>query len=124
MYTVTVLAEFNSAHKLRDYKGKCESLHGHNWTVEVTVGLPKLNKIGMVVDFTKLKKELSDILDRLDHKFLNELDPFKKVNPTSENIAKYIYDGIKKFSNKNKIKTIKVTVWETPTSCATYEEYE
>lgn len=116
MYTVTVRTEFNSAHRLRDYRGKCESLHGHNWTVEVTVGAARLNKTGMVADFTVLKKELNNFLERLDHKFLNEIEPFDKINPTSENIAKYIYDGMSKF------KPIRVTVWETPTSAATYEE--
>lgn len=116
MYTVTVRTEFNSAHRLRDYRGKCENLHGHNWTVEATFGSKKLDKKGMVVDFTVLKKELNKFLEKLDHKFLNELKPFNKINPTSENIAKYIYDGMGKFRPK------RVTVWETPTSSATYEE--
>lgn len=119
MYTITVRAEFNSAHKLRGYKGKCESLHGHNWTVEVAVSAHKLNKIGMVMDFTVLKKEIIKILEQLDHKYLNELPPFKKINPTSENIAKFIYDGIRRM---RRVKAARVTVWETPTSSASYEE--
>lgn len=116
MYTITVRTEFNSAHRLRNYRGKCEGLHGHNWTAEVTVGAKQLDKTGMVVDFTLLKKELNKFLERLDHKFLNEIRPFNKINPTSENIARYIYDGMKRF------KPINVTVWETPTSGATYAE--
>lgn len=119
MYSITVRAEFNSAHRLRGCKGKCESLHGHNWVVEATVSARKIDKVGMLVDFNVLKKELSEFLEQLDHKYLNELKPFKKVNPTSENIAKYICEGI---SKKNKIKPLKVTVWETPTSGASYEE--
>lgn len=84
--------------------------------MEVSAGAKKLDKIGMVVDFGLLKKELLKILERLDHKFLNELEPFNKQNPTSENIARYIYDSMKK------IKPMSVTVWETPTSSARYEE--
>lgn len=118
MYTVTVRTEFNAAHKLRNYHGKCESLHGHNWVVEVAVRNKKLDKTGMVMDFNELKKKISSIVEDLDHKFLNELEPFKKKNPTSENIARFIYDGLKHVS-KN---IARVTVWETATSLASYEE--
>lgn len=121
MYIITVHTEFNAAHRLRDYCGKCESLHGHNWAVDLSVGSKKLNKVGMVVDFTKLKSDLNAFLEQLDHKFLNEIEYFKKINPTSENIARYIYEGIKENCNSYGVKLIKVTVWETPTSCATYE---
>lgn len=116
MYTVTIRTEFNSAHKLRDYEGKCESLHGHNWVVEAALSSKKLDKSGMVADFAVLKRELNKFLERLDHKFLNELKPFNKINPTSENIARYIYEGMSRFRPK------RVTVWETPTSSAVYEE--
>jgi 6-pyruvoyltetrahydropterin/6-carboxytetrahydropterin synthase len=75
----------------------------------------------MVLDFGELKKELNNLLENLDHKFLNELDYFRKINPTSENIAKFIYDGMSLFCRKQKIKLLSVTVWETPTSAATYE---
>lgn len=118
MYTVTVRAEFNSAHKLRDYHGKCENLHGHNWVVEATVGSRNLDSTGMVIDFSDLKKKVSEILERLDHKFLNELEPFRDKNPTSENIARFIYDMLKGVYKG----LVRVTVWETPTSCASYEE--
>lgn len=120
MYSVTIRTEFNSAHKLRNYKGKCESLHGHNWTVEVTVEGQKLNKLGILVDFIDLKKEISRFLEQLDHKYLNELKPFKKINPTSENIAKFIYDSLNVICRKYKVMPEKVTVWETPTNSATY----
>ncbi len=116
MYTIKVEANFSSAHNLRGYKGKCEELHGHNWKVELTVQAKVLNKLGMVEDFRFLKDELNAVLDKLDHKYLNEISYFKKVNPTSENIAKYIFDclaGIKGIKS--------VTVWESENSCATYE---
>jgi 6-pyruvoyltetrahydropterin/6-carboxytetrahydropterin synthase len=121
MFVITVRAEFNAAHMLRGYCGKCESLHGHNWSVELSAGKKTLDKIGMVLDFGELKKELNNLLENLDHKFLNELDYFRKINPTSENIAKFIYDGMSLFCRKQKIKLLSVTVWETPTSAATYE---
>ena len=118
MYIVTVKMDFNAAHRLREYKGKCESLHGHNWTVEVSVKNDCLKNNGMVIDFTCLKKDLEKTLEVLDHKFLNEIIPFKENNPTSENIAKYIYDKLKAiYDNLNK-----VTVFETPTSSASYEQ--
>ncbi len=117
MYSIKVEANFSSAHNLRGYKGRCEDLHGHNWKVELTVQAKELNKIGMVQDFRFLKDKLNAVLDKLDHKHLNELGYFKKVNPTSENIAKYIFDclaGIKGIKS--------VTVWESENSCATYHE--
>lgn len=117
MYSIKVEGNFSSAHNLRGYKGKCEDLHGHNWRVEVVV-TGGLDKIGMVMDFKLLKKILSDLLEKLDHKYLNNLTFFKKINPTSENIARFIYDSLKK-----KIPGLKaVTVWENPASCATYAE--
>lgn len=117
MYTIKVEADFSSAHNLRGYKGRCEDLHGHNWKVELTVRAKALNKIGLVEDFRFLKDKLNAVLDKLDHKYLNEINYFKKVNPTSENIAKYIFDCLRG------IKGIKsVTVWESENSCATYDE--
>jgi len=118
MFSLKVQAGFSSAHNLRAYKGKCEDLHGHNWLVEAVIKSDKLDSIGMVVDFKDLKKELSAILEELDHKYLNDLEPFKIVNPTSENIAKYIY---------GRMKTVfpplsEITVWENSASAATYEE--
>lgn len=118
MYSLKVEATFSSAHNLRGYKGKCEDLHGHNWRVELVVKSEKLNNIGIVVDFKELKRKLKAALEEMDHKYLNKIAYFKKINPTSENIAKYIY--------KKLIRQIpgldSITVWENPTSCATYEE--
>jgi len=118
MYSLRVEGSFSSAHNLRGYKGKCEDLHGHNWRVELCVKSLDLDNIGMVLDFKFLKKKLSVILDKMDHKYLNKLTYFKRINPTSENIARYIYSQL-----KNGIPELKsITVWENSTSCATYEE--
>ncbi|MFH1752617.1 MAG: 6-carboxytetrahydropterin synthase QueD [Candidatus Omnitrophota bacterium] len=116
MYEVVVKSDFSSAHKLREYKGKCENLHGHNWLVEAAVSSKTLNKNGLLVDFRILKEKLKDILEELDHTNLNELDDFKKKNPTSENIAKYIFDSLK----EEGVSPQRVSVWESDTSCATY----
>lgn len=118
MYSLKVEGIFSSAHNLRGYKGRCEDLHGHNWRVEIVIKSEELDDIGLVLDFKSLKKELHAVLDEMDHKYLNKLAYFRKVNPTSENIAKYIY-------NKLKIKIpllSSVIVWENSTSCAAYEE--
>jgi len=118
VYKLQVEADFSSAHNLRGYKGKCEELHGHNWKVELTVGSKDLDKTGMVLDFKFLKASLNKILDQLDHKYLNEIDYFKEVNPTSENIAKYIYDSLKSEVSG----LISITVWESDKARATYYE--
>ena len=118
MFSLKVEGSFSSAHNLRGYKGKCEDLHGHNWRVELAVKSPGLDDLGMVLDFKYLKKELNAILEQLDHKYLNKLIFFKRINPTSENIAKYIYHKL-----ETRIPLLdSVTVWENSTSCATYEE--
>ena len=118
MYSVKAEAYFSAAHNLRGYKGKCESLHGHNWKVEVVVSARALDKIGMLVDFKALKKELYAILEKLDHSYLNKLTYFKKINPTSENIAKFIYDRLAlKLDGLDS-----VTVWESQGCSATYEK--
>jgi len=117
MYSVKVEANFSSAHNLRGYKGKCERLHGHNWKVELVAAKRRLDKIGMVLDFRFIKDKLNAVLEKLDHEYLNNLPYFKKVNPTSENIAKYIFDQLK--PGVPEIKS--VTVWESDSSSATYD---
>jgi 6-pyruvoyltetrahydropterin/6-carboxytetrahydropterin synthase len=118
MYSLKVQGVFSSAHNLRGYKGKCEDLHGHNWLVELVIQSSQLDNLGMVLDFKYLKKRLKACLEKMDHKYLNQLSFFKKVNPTSENIAKYIYDQL-----KSSIPLLScVTVWENSTSSASYEE--
>ena len=117
MYSIKVEGDFSAAHNVRRYKGDCEQLHGHNWKIEVVVTKSKLEKTGMVIDFKNLKMKLQRVLERLDHKYLNNIPYFKKVNPTSENLAKYIYDNLK--AEVRHLKSI--TVWENPTDSATYE---
>jgi len=118
MYEIKVKAGFSAAHNLENYKGKCERLHGHNWAVEALFAYEGLDKDGMAVDFKVAKRTLKNIIEKLDHSYLNELKILGKINPTSENIAKFIYDGVKK-RNKN-LKSI--SVWENENSCAVYSK--
>jgi len=122
MYELTIIADFASAHNLRGYEGECENLHGHNWKVEVTVESKRLNKIGLAVDFKALKKILNNILEKLDHKYLNEIPPFDKENPSSENIARFIFKGFKKALKVKGMKVARVKVWESDNAAATYYE--
>jgi 6-pyruvoyltetrahydropterin/6-carboxytetrahydropterin synthase len=122
MYKIKVISHFSSAHTLRGYKGKCESLHGHNWKVEALVKTSKLNHLGMVVDFSELKKILNQILDQFDHQNLNDLDIFKKNNPSSEQIAKCIFNQLQKKISKKNCYLEEVRVWETDSSCASYSK--
>ncbi len=118
MYKAKVITDFSGAHNLRGYKGKCEDLHGHNWKVEVTAKAEELDKLGMVIDFTILKKYVKEIMNELDHKYLNDIEYFKTTNPTSENIAKYIYDYIENIEPT--LNLDHVSVWETDSAVATY----
>jgi 6-pyruvoyltetrahydropterin/6-carboxytetrahydropterin synthase len=94
MFELMVESKFAAAHQLRGYKGKCERLHGHNWRVTVAVTAERLDEVGLAIDFHDLKKALRDVLDQLEHSFLNEIFPFTQINPSSENLAKWIYDSI------------------------------
>lgn len=121
MYKLSVKSEFSSAHNLRGYKGKCEALHGHNWKVEAVFGAGKTDKNGLVLDFHEIKKMLKAVLDGLDHKYLNEIEFFKKNNPTSENLARYIFNEIgARVTPSACLK--EVTVWESDNCAATYSK--
>ena len=120
MYKLRVTSEFSAAHNLREYKGKCEALHGHNWKVEVVIAAKNANRQGLVVDFHEIKNMVKAALEELDHNYLNQLDYFKKHNPTSENLAKYIFDEIKAQIPSKKIRLQEVTVWESDQCSATY----
>lgn len=122
MFEAMVQVSFSAAHRLRDYEGKCESLHGHNWKVEAVVGDGRLDDVGMVIDFRDLKAKLTQILRDLDHTNLNELPYFKEVNPTSENLARYLYLKLSGLIKKEGLKVKRISVWETDSSCATYSE--
>ncbi|MBU0671934.1 MAG: 6-carboxytetrahydropterin synthase QueD [Candidatus Margulisbacteria bacterium] len=118
MFELMVEESFAAAHALREYRGPCENLHGHNWKVQVFLQGEKLNKIGLLEDFKVIKSKLNDVLAEFDHKLLNDIPPFDIENPSSENLAKIIFKKLKK-----KIKSInKVAVWESPTAQANYWE--
>jgi 6-pyruvoyltetrahydropterin/6-carboxytetrahydropterin synthase len=120
MYEITVLSHFSGAHRLRYLHGKCEELHGHNWKVEVSVTSNQLGKEGVVIDFGILKKKLEKVLKPLDHAYLNELPFFSGMEPSSENIAKYIFNKLKVELQGGHVALKKATAWESENSCATY----
>ncbi|MDR3124354.1 MAG: 6-carboxytetrahydropterin synthase QueD [Endomicrobium sp.] len=116
-YKLSVTKNFSSAHCLREYKGKCENLHGHNWKIKAVFCGTKLDKTGMLIDFNYIKKHLEKIILYLDHKFLNEIEPFDKINPTAENLASFILEQLKSIETEN-AKVCEVEVWESQSSCA------
>jgi len=122
MFELTVRSSFAAAHRLREYDGKCENLHGHNWVVEVQVRAESLNAIGLAIDFKDLKAATDAVLDRLDHKLLNDVEPFKEMNPSSENIARWIFGALKERLGGLGVSLREVSVWENPNCCATYWE--
>ena len=121
MYKISVTTKFASAHRLRGYEGPCENLHGHNWVVTAIVGIDELDEIGIAYDFKKLKNHLNEIIERLDHQFLNEVSPFDKINPTSENIAKFIFESLAGKLDSG-ARVISVEVGESEKYKAVYEE--
>lgn len=120
MFKISVTTHFAAAHRLSGYEGPCENLHGHNWLIKATIGTDKLDEIGMAYDFKKLKQHLTEIIDRLDHQFLNELTPFDEINPTSENVARYIFESLANRLPAD-IKVISIDVGESEQYVATYE---
>lgn len=122
MFEVSIQTTFAAAHKLRDYRGKCEALHGHNWKVEVTVQTSELNAIGLGIDFKELKQKTNSVLQQLDHSYLNDLSPFQEMNPSSENIARFLFNRLKEVLHTPPIHLKKVSVWESENSWVTYCE--
>ena len=124
MFEITVEHKFPAAHALRNYKGATEPIHGHNWRSEVTLEGPKLDECGLLADFIEVKARLDQIIGRLDHKFLNETPPFDKVNPSAENVAKFIADEVNEALNSKSpnapVKVASVRVWETDSCSAVY----
>ncbi len=120
MYEISVTSHFSGAHRLRYLHGKCEELHGHNWKVQVSVASDRLGKEGIVIDFGILKQKVEKVLKTLDHTYLNDLPHFSGVEPSSENIAKYIFDKLKSELKAQPGTLKKVTAWESETSSATY----
>ena len=121
MYEVCVRARFSAAHQIREYGGNCERLHGHNWLVEVAVRSDGLDELGMVIDFRDLKRALKEVLKKLDHRLLNEVEPFDRINPTSENIAEYIFERLCELLPEHEVAWVRV--WESEDSSATYSAY-
>lgn len=122
MFELRIISQFSAAHQLRDFHGECEQLHGHNWRVEVYVTGNRLGKDGLLIDFRLIKGATEKVLNELDHKFLNELEPFKETNPSSENIARYVYESLGQQLANGNVRVSKVTAWESNTACATYME--
>jgi 6-pyruvoyltetrahydropterin/6-carboxytetrahydropterin synthase len=125
MFEVSVEETFAAGHALRGYRGKCENLHGHNYKIRVTLAGDTLNPIGLLYDFKDLKAITNEVIDRLDHQYLNDLEPFREVNPSAENMARYIYREIAALLLKatdGHVSLKHVTIWETDTTTATYFE--
>lgn len=120
MYELVIRSQFAAAHNLRDYGGKCEALHGHNWHVEVVVRADFLGEGGMVVDFRILKEEVEGVLMTLDHTYLNDLPYFQNEEPTTEHIARYIYTALSERLHRYQVTPYKVTAWESDKTGASY----
>ncbi|NQZ53024.1 MAG: 6-carboxytetrahydropterin synthase QueD [Piscirickettsiaceae bacterium] len=121
-YTLKILADFASAHTLRDYPGDCSRMHGHNWKLEVEVTATTLNEHGMGMDFKTIKTAARELAKTLDHRYLNDIPPFDTINPTAENIAQYFYQNLSKTLNIDTAKISGVTLWETDRACVRYRE--
>lgn len=122
-YELSIRTYFAAAHQLKGYEGVCENLHGHNWKVEVFITADKLNDIGIAIDFKLLKNKTDSILSSLDHKNLNQIPPFDNMNPSSENIARWLYQKLSETLKGYDVKISKVCVWETDKYCAAYSEF-
>ena len=121
MYRLKVKAEFEAAHRLNGYDGKCSRLHGHNWLVEAEVEGERLDNLGLLVDFKELRQMLKDALGKWDHQYLNELPDFIGLNPSAENMARLVFDDLAAaLLSKEGVRIVAVNVWESPHSCATY----
>ena len=121
MFEVSVERTFAAGHALRDYHGKCENVHGHNYRVQVTVQGEQLDSTGLLVDFLDLKHVIDESIEYLDHRFINDLAPFDVLNPSAENIAKYFYDRVNRGLKPGiPARISEVRVWETDTSSAVY----
>ena len=125
MYEVTVEAGFSSGHYLRNYHGRCENPHGHNYKVRVRLSGAELDQTGLLLDFKMLKQVMRPVIDRIDHQMLNDLEPFTTLNPSAENIARYFYDQtsvqLSEMTN-GRVRVKDCTIWETDSTSATYFE--
>jgi len=120
MYELKVITQFSAAHRLENFYGKCEALHGHNWKVEVFLEGERLDGAGLLMDFGVVKARTREVLEEIDHKYLNELAAFQEQNPSSENLARYLFQRLSDTLNRDGIKVRRVNVWESDNSCAAY----
>jgi 6-pyruvoyltetrahydropterin/6-carboxytetrahydropterin synthase len=121
MFELKIVTNFSAAHQLKMVADKCENLHGHNWKIEVHVAGESLNKAGVLMDFGEIKQHVAEIMKRIDHKFLNELDYFDDNNPpSSENIARFVATSLQTMINEPEVNVTRVTAWESENACATY----
>lgn len=122
MFDIFIQTHFSAGHHLRDYPGNCERPHGHNWHVEITVRASRLDELGMGIDFRTVKDAAARVMKELDHCDLNEHPSFKEKNPSSENLAVYIFDSLKEELQHERYKLYSVLVGETPSSAVIYRE--
>jgi 6-pyruvoyltetrahydropterin/6-carboxytetrahydropterin synthase len=125
VYELTVERDFSSGHFLRNYHGRCENPHGHNYKVRITLAGAELDEAGLLLDFKLLKQVMRPVIDRIDHQMLNELEPFTTVNPSAENIARYFYEQTNQqlsAMTNGRVLVKDCTIWETDTTSATYYE--
>lgn len=122
LYNLKVHAQFCSAHALRDYPGDCRRLHGHNWKVETEVEARVLDDSGIAIDFKAIKAATRQLADNLDHRFLNDIEPFDRINPTAENLAAWFYHQLSVTLNSAHINVAAVPLWETENACVRYSE--
>jgi len=120
MYEVTIRKSFSAAHLLREIGGKCETLHGHNFSVEVSIAGESLNDEGLLIDFRLLKRWTDEVLEGLDHKYLNELECFSGLNPSSENVARYLHERLSERAEQTHLRLSRVTVWESENARVSY----
>ena len=120
MYEIKIITSFSAAHRLENFYGKCESLHGHNWKVEVFLQGDKLDEAGLLQDFGVVKARTRELLEEVDHKYLNELPAFSHQNPSSENLARHLFERLGAALNREGVKVSRVSVWESDSSCASY----
>jgi len=120
MYELKIITQFAAAHRLENFYGKCEALHGHNWKVEVLLAGDRLDDAGLLMDFGVVKARTREVIEEIDHKYLNELAAFKDQNPSSENLARYLFQRLSAALNRDGAEVRRVNVWESDTSCAAY----
>lgn len=121
-FTIRVEARFEAAHNLRQYKGKSEPLHGHSWKVEAKFQSEKLDHEDIALDYVQIEEHLRKLASRLDHRYINDIPPFNRLNPTSENVAKWFYGELDQSHIRQATKLIEVTVWEGPEAYVSYSK--